>query len=609
MSTAVRGFYGRVFGSRRQVQAAIDLVLVFLAVLGAALLRVEFSFADFSVGDFVVMSAIFTAAFALVALAMGLYRGRHPYAGHSEVLVLGVSAGMVAAALTVVNLAFPERLTPFSVPAAGGAFALLLMFFVRAAWRNVYDSWQRPDAAKATPVLIYGAGSAGHRMVEMLLNDPNSPYLPVGLLDDDETLQNLRVRGVRVLGTGADLERIAAETEVGRLVLAVPSADVSWMRAVTTRATDVGLQTSFIPQMQTLLEGGGVADLREVTEADLLGRGRIDTDVDSICDYVEGRRVLVTGAGGSIGSELCRQLSRFHPAELIMLDRDESALHAVQLSIDGKGQLSSRNLVVCNIRDHEALAKVFEEHKPDVVFHAAALKHVPLLEMWPAEGFKTNVLGSRNLLDLAVTHGVGRFVNISTDKAADPENVLGYTKRMAERLCADYATKAAGTFLSVRFGNVLGSRGSVLTAFRQQIAEGGPVTVTHPDVTRYFMTVQEAVQLVIQAGAVGNDGEALILDMGEPIRIADVAKRLVAAAPEPVDIVYTGLRPGEKMHEILMGEGEIDLRPAHPLISHVTVRPLANEVVDGLVSSDVVDLNEVDSWVDAVDTDVSVWLS
>ena len=331
-----------------------------------------------------------------------------------------------------------------------------------------------------------------------------------------------------------------------------------------------------MPSVAELIDGSVSADdVRPLTEADLLGRHQIDTDIEAIADYVMGRRVLVTGAGGSIGSELCRQLHRFGPEKLVMLDRDESALHAVQMAIEGRALLDSDHLVVADIRDRNRMREVFEKHQPHVVFHTAALKHLPLLEMHPAEAVKTNVFGTLNVLEAAAGAGVDRFVNISTDKAADPSSVLGYTKRIAEQLTSWFAARESGTFLSVRFGNVLGSRGSVLGAFERQIADGGPVTVTHPDVTRYFMTVQEAVQLVIQAGAVGSPGEALVLDMGEPVRIVDVARRLVAQSDRPIDIVFTGLRPGEKLHEVLMGQSEIDERHAHPLISHCRVPALS----------------------------------
>ncbi|MFL6110170.1 MAG: UDP-N-acetylglucosamine 4,6-dehydratase family protein, partial [Catenulispora sp.] len=290
-----------------------------------------------------------------------------------------------------------------------------------------------------------------------------------------------------------------------------------------------------------------------------------------IADYLTAQKVLVTGAGGSIGSELCRQIHRFQPAELMMLDRDESALHALQLSIHGEARLDLPQAILVDIRDGEALQDLFRRRRPEVVFHAAALKHVNMLEQYPDEGWKTNVLGTRNVLDAAVTAGVSHFINISTDKAADPVSVLGRTKRTAELLTATYAKQAPGRFLSVRFGNVLGSRGSVLETFAAQIARGGPVTVTDPAVTRYFMTIAEAVQLVIQAGAIGRDGEVLVLDMGQPVRIAEVAAQLIALEGKQIDIVYTGLCPGEKLHESLFGAGERDVRPVHPRISHVPV--------------------------------------
>jgi FlaA1/EpsC-like NDP-sugar epimerase len=282
----------------------------------------------------------------------------------------------------------------------------------------------------------------------------------------------------------------------------------------------------------------------------------------------------VTGAGGSIGSELCRQLHKFEPAALIMLDRDESALHGVQLSLEGHALLDRPELVVADIRDSERLAAVFARHRPEVVFHTAALKHLPLLEMHPDEAIKTNITGTLNVLLAAQQHGASRFVNVSTDKAADPTSVLGYSKRITERLTAWAAGRSAMVPISVRFGNVLGSRGSVLTTFLQQLRCGGPVTVTDPEVTRYFMTVAEAVRLVVQAGAIGRPGEVLVLDMGEPVRIVDMVRHLMASVPGRVELVFSGLRPGEKLHEVLLGADEHDDRPLHPLISQVPVPPL-----------------------------------
>jgi FlaA1/EpsC-like NDP-sugar epimerase len=333
------------------------------------------------------------------------------------------------------------------------------------------------------------------------------------------------------------------------------------------------MDVKVLPAVQNLNERPlDTSDIRDLTDEDLLGRRKIVIDLQQISDYLVNRRVLVTGAGGSIGSELCRQLARFNPAELIMLDRDESALHEVQLSIHGRALLNTPQTVLADIRDAETIKHIFNTRKPEVVFHAAALKHLPLLETYPTEAYQTNVLGTLTLLEASAQAGVGVFVNISTDKAANPISVLGYSKRIAERITAHFGkTVSSGKYMSVRFGNVLGSRGSVLMSFRDQIANGGPLTVTHRGVTRYFMTISEAVQLVIQAGAIGKSGEALVLDMGTPVSIYDVAKQLVTNSGKAIDIEIVGLRAGEKVHEELFGDGETDIRPAHPLISHVQV--------------------------------------
>ncbi len=449
------------------------------------------------------------------------------------------------------------------------------MAAIRWVWRLGHERKLRPTGEDITRVIVFGAGEAGAQLVTTMLRSRSSPYLPVAILDDDKAKRSLRIMGVPVVGGRKDMKTEAARFDAEALVIALPSAGAEVLRAIAERAADSHLRVLVLPSVTELLGTSiGLSDIRPISEDDLLGRRVIDTDVDAIAGYLTGRRVLVTGAGGSIGSELCRQLYRFAPSSLVMLERDESALHAVQLSIEGRALLDTRNLVVCDIRDRERLEQVFTEHRPEVVFHAAALKHLPLLEMHPSEAFKTNCIATQNLLEVAAAHGVERFVNVSTDKAADPTSVLGYTKRIAERLTAAAAIDASGTYLSVRFGNVLGSRGSVLTAFHAQIEAGGPVTITDPDVTRYFMTVEEAVELVIQAGAVGHDGEALVLDMGQPVRIDDVARRLIERADRRIEISYTGLRPGEKLHEVLLGSGERDQRPSHPLIAQVPVPPL-----------------------------------
>jgi FlaA1/EpsC-like NDP-sugar epimerase len=417
-----------------------------------------------------------------------------------------------------------------------------------------------------------------------MVRDPAGTWKPVGLLDDDRAKRHLRIRGVPVLGDTSTISEVVASTDAEVMVIAIPSASSETLARIAAAGRAAGAEVKVLPSTSELLRDHvGIRDIRDINLVDVLGRKQVDTDVESIAGYLTGRRVLVTGAGGSIGSELCRQIARFGPSELIMLDRDESALHGVQLSLTGRALLDGRDVVLCDIRDAPTLTQLFLSRRPQVVFHAAALKHLPMLEQYPGEAVKTNVVGTHNVLCAADQAGVERLVNISTDKAANPSSVLGYSKRIAERLTAAHALRANGTYLSVRFGNVLGSRGSVLTAFAGQIAQGGPVTVTHPQVTRYFMTIEEACQLVVQAGAIGRPGEALVLDMGQPIKILDVARHLISQHAEAVEIEFTGLREGEKLHEELFGSAEPrDVRPWHPLVSHVPVAPVALDVVEHL---------------------------
>jgi len=504
-----------------------------------------------------------------------LYRGRYRIASFDESLGLALSALTAAAVLAIVFLGLVGTQ---SFPRATAVLTPPLALMMMGAGRWIYRVWlgrqvvRRDDAER---VLIYGAGDAGHQLIQLIASDAGADYRVVGLIDDMKSKRNLRLLGVPVLGTRKHIVEVAAHTDATTVILAITRASAELVREVSAVVEEAGLRFLVLPPMKELL-GGRVAlsDIREVDIADVLGRHQIETDLGEIAGYLTGQRVLVTGAGGSIGSELARQVHRFGPKELILLDRDESALHAVQLSIYGQGLLDTRDMVLADIRDVPALDLVFSEHRPDVVLHAAALKHLPMLEQYPDEGWKTNVLGTLNVLRASKKYGCARFVNISTDKAATPTSVLGHTKRKAEQLTAWFAGQSQGTYLSVRFGNVLGSRGSMLHTFTTQIAAGGPVTVTHPDVTRYFMTIPEACQLTIQAAAIGEPGEVLVLDMGEPIRILDVAKRLVAQSRREIEIVFTGLRPGEKMHEILVSDDERGEFRHHPLISHVPVPPL-----------------------------------
>ena len=352
-------------------------------------------------------------------------------------------------------------------------------------------------------------------------------------------------------------------------------------RREALRRTALMLGVAVTPSLNTLASGEqSISDVRDISIEDLIGRHPVDTNVELIAGYVTGRRVLVTGAGGSIGSELCRQLAKYGPSELIMLDRDETGLQDAQLGTSGHGLLDTNDVVLADIRDVELLDRIFDERKPEVVFHAAALKHLPMLEQYPDEAWKTNVIGSLNVLNAARRVGVSTFVNISTDKATNPTSVLGHSKRVAEKLTAWAGEETGMRYLSVRFGNVIGSRGSMLPTFQRLIADGRPITVTHPDATRYFMTIPEACQLVVQAGAIGRAGEVLILDMGEPVSILEVAKRMVAMSGKSIEIVFTGLRPGEKLHEELVGSRENLERPFHPKVSHTRADVITPERLD-----------------------------
>ena len=567
------------------VYFAVDAAAWAIALVTATWLRLEFSFRHVGAMSMFLTIEVAVITHGLAGVLGGLYRRRWRYGSFEEVLGLAATAA-VTATVTTLFLVIPSVDVPRSVALLGAPVAVLLSVGARALWRLYRARQTRPSASNAEPLLIIGAGEGGDQVLRMLLKNVDSPYLPVAIIDDDPDKQQLRMHGIRVAGTLADLPEVAKRFGATTVLLAIPTADSDVIRQVDEATTRAQLRLLVLPPVYGMLDAPVMGDIRPVSEGDLLGRHPTNIDTDAVANYVTGKRVLVTGAGGSIGSELCRQLARFEPATLIMLDRDENGLHRVQLSIQGRALLDSPDLALADLRDEQRLLDLFELHQPQVVFHAAALKHLPLLEAAPGEAWKTNVVGTRNVLEAARAVGVERVVNISTDKAADPASVLGYSKRITERLTACAGETSDGSFVSVRFGNVLGSNGSVLTAFRAQAAAGGPLTVTHRDVTRYFMTVEEAVRLTIYAGAIGRSGEVLILDMGKPVRIADLAERLAVQHKPQLKVVYTGLRPGEKLHEDLISVTEDDNRPVHPLITHVNVPPLTFEQAVALMPGD-----------------------
>lgn len=549
--------------------ATVDLFAWALGLTAGAILSLVFSVGR--IGWTLALTTLLAVSIhGGLGYLIGLYRRRWRVSSFDEVAALGAVWAMTS--LIVVGTTFASRRSgtplPTSAVVTGSLVVLTTQGFVRAVWRRFWEGYRRPRAEACRRTIVYGAGEEASQIVRAMLMDRTGEYLPVALLADDLGHRNRELDGVKVMGTRADLREVASATDGEILLIAEPNPSSALMKELTGAAAEIGLQVLVLPAATELVGRLTLADVRPPTVEDLLGRDPVEIDLASVADYVTGKRVLITGAGGSIGSELSRQIKGFEPSELYLLDRDESALHSVQLSMEGRALLDTDMLVVANIRDRERMFELFETLRPEVVFHTAALKHLTLLENHPAEGMKTNTVGTKNLLDAAMHIDVDRFVNISTDKAADPTSVLGATKLAAERLTAEAAKETGKPYVSVRFGNVLGSRGSVLPTFLGQIEQGKPITVTHPDVTRYFMTIPEAVRLVVQAGAIGDPGEVMILDMGEPVKIVDLAKQLINSLAPGTPIEFTGLRPGEKMHEVLISKQEVGDIKKHPRITH-----------------------------------------
>ncbi|WP_314112958.1 nucleoside-diphosphate sugar epimerase/dehydratase [uncultured Granulicatella sp.] len=424
----------------------------------------------------------------------------------------------------------------------------------------------------AKPTLIVGAGAAGTLLVRQMLMHPKMRMMPVAFVDDDPEKQRKDIYGVRILGTTKDIEKIVQQMGIAKVVIAMPSLPNKKLNEVYDVARKTGAECVILPNIDEVMSGNlHVQQLRNVEIEDLLGRDPVELDQTLIEKQLRGKRILVTGAGGSIGSEICRQVSSFRPKELIILGHGENSIYQLNMELLGKYAEHFRiTPVIADVQDRKRIFEVMEKYRPDVVYHAAAHKHVPLMEINPREAVKNNILGTRNVAEAANHAKVKTFVMISTDKAVNPPNIMGATKRLCEMIVQDMATKSDSTkYVAVRFGNVLGSRGSVIPLFKKQIAKGGPITVTHPDIVRYFMTIPEAAQLVIQAGSLARGGEIFVLDMGKPVRIVDLAKNLIRLSgysEDDIEIKFTGLRPGEKMYEELLNEGEINPKQIFPKI-------------------------------------------
>ncbi|HEY8724540.1 MAG TPA: nucleoside-diphosphate sugar epimerase/dehydratase [Gaiellaceae bacterium] len=490
----------------------------------------------------------------------------------------GAARGVsVASALTYLILyAFPPAVTSRLPRGIAALDFLLLLAFVAGTRLLARTLIERPSAglvAHGKEVLIIGAGDAGQLMVREMQRNRQLHYTPIGFVDDDPRKRGDRIHGVRVLGTTDDLAHLLRDNKPDEVLIAIPSAPgrVRQMIVETCRAEDVPVKT--LPGLHELIAGdlNLGRQIRPVQVEDVLGRQQVEVDLGLVAAYVKDKTVLVTGAGGSIGSELCRQLARLGAARLVLVDKGESALFEIERELVDERDFSAAIAVLANSGDRGKMRQVFDQYRPQVVFHAAAYKHVGMLESNPMQAVSNNVLATRSLAEVAVEFGVERFVLISTDKAANPKNVMGQSKAVCEWIIESFALRPEvdTRFVAVRFGNVLGSSGSVIPIFRKQIERGGPVTVTNPEMTRFFMTIPEASSLVVQAGAMGGRGQVYVLDMGEPVKIYELAKQMIRLSgrnEDDIPIIFTGARAGEKVHEVLWNEGEAVGPTSHPKI-------------------------------------------
>jgi FlaA1/EpsC-like NDP-sugar epimerase len=568
----------------------VDIILVACAWYFSHLLRFNFNIPP---DHFAVMARLIPVVLLIKVLTFymfDLYRGMWRYTSLNDLINM-IKAASVASLLIVALVLFTHGFTGFSRATfiidwiltiffiAGYRAGIRLFFWIGGKDLTVrtarFGLFKAGGLARqgGKRLLIIGAGDAGEKIYREIQDNASLGYSVVGFVDDDEKKVGKQIHGIPVLGTTGQLKRIVEKMRVEQTLIAVPSASGAIMRGLVSLCDQTGIPCKTVPPMGELIDGKvSIKTIRDVAYRDLLGREVIRLDEDRIQAYLENARVLVTGAGGSIGSELCRQICRFRPRSVILFERAESSLYEIDLELKSDFPYVKTFSVLGDIRDRSQLEHAFSEHRPQVVFHAAAYKHVPMMEMQPWKAVRNNILGTRNVIDIAKAHDVDRFVFVSTDKAVRPVNVMGATKRVAELLVEGQngGGNKKPKFMIVRFGNVVGSVGSVVPLFKKQIEKGGPVTVTHPDMTRYFMTIPEACQLILQAGAMGEGGEIFILDMGTPVKIVDMARDLIRLSGfEPdtdIQVEYIGLRPGEKLQEELITEGEGIVPTSHEKI-------------------------------------------
>lgn len=539
-----------------------DIAFVNLAYLTAFYFRfltdIPKHFLDIYVRNFAILTLIYIVMF----FVFRLYKSLWSYASIDEFVFSVVGCTSAAVIATVYGIVFKQYL-PLGVSILAGVFSIIYVVGFRLSFR-IYRMLQihiRSNGGNGFKrVLVIGAGSAAHMILNEMLKKPEMKMKPVAIIDDSKYKQGTMIHGIMVVGGREKIIEAAKLYEAEEIILAIPTLTVSDKKEILNIAKQTSCNVKVMPDIQKIIEGKvTMKSVRDVEIEDLLGREPIVLENEGISQYISGRTVLVTGGGGSIGSELCRQISEFKPKQLLLLDIYENNAYELQNELKYKFPELNLRVLIASVRDKRRLERIFQEYKPEVIFHAAAHKHVPLMEDNPMEAIKNNVFGTMNTAELASRFGAKKFVLISTDKAVNPTNVMGASKRMCEMIVQAMDKVSKTEFVAVRFGNVLGSNGSVIPLFKRQIAHGGPITVTHKDITRFFMTIPEAVQLVLQAGAYAEGGEIFVLDMGSPVKIYDLAKDLIRLSGLELDrdirIEVTGLRPGEKLYEeLLMAE-------------------------------------------------------
>jgi len=560
---------------------AADVCAVGLANLLAALLRFDFDWAELSLREYrnlelLVLDIVITP---IVFTACGLYQGYLRYAGLDDLYRLVRAVALRTAVLVLCMYALGFWGVSRAVILISTLVLMMLSGTLRLTPRFKSEFFSARRRSAAPRALIIGAGDTGEALIRELRKRPEAEVNPLALVDDDPDKRGVKIHGVQVLGTRKDLAALIESLEIREVIVAIPNLSSPAMREIFEVCRSASARLRTVPTRGEIERGvARSGQIRAVELEDLLGRDVVSLDRDIVRDGLRGRRVLVTGAAGSIGREIALQVSAYDPEELVLLDRNENNLFYLEHDLRARHPGTRLTFLVSDITDRRRLEMIFRRHRPAVVLHAAAFKHVPLMEQNPVEAIKNNVLASRGLAEISAEFGVERFIYISTDKAVRPTSVMGATKRLGERMVKSLP-RGRTRFMAVRFGNVLGSDGSVVPTFRRQIAAGGPVTVTHPETTRYFMTIQEAVQLVLTAGAMGDGGETFLLRMGEPVRIVDLARNLIELSglkpDEDIRIVYTGLRPGEKLHEELQASRETALPTSNEKIMVLTgVDPL-----------------------------------